>query len=310
MASVTVTHATPADDTFSPTGAAAWDEEHTTVLDTDGLTGPTGEAGAQGNQGPTGPTGEAGAAGVDGDDGAQGPTGPTGAGLTGPSGAQGAIGPTGPTGAGLTGPTGANSTVPGPTGPSGPAGPSGPSGPAGPSGPSGPAGPSGPSGPAGPTGPTGPDGGGGNPSARSVFAAVDRPTASNANVLTHPSLAFAVSSGVPYQFRYHIPYRVGLGTTGIRIGLVFPATTSCAIAATIPIAADGTARVLVGGIANSGKLVTGTSSPSLDDNDVLIEGSILCAGSGVLNVIYANEVSAATGVVIKAGATGIIWAMA
>jgi hypothetical protein len=306
MASVTVTHATSADATFSPTGAAAWDEEHDVVLDTAGLTGPTGPSGSDGGQGPqgaTGPTGPTGANGDAGNAGAQGPTGPTGADST-------VAGPTGPTGAGLTGPTGANSTVPGPTGPSGPAGPSGPSGPAGPSGPSGPAGPSGPSGPAGPTGPTGPAGGGGNPSGRSVFAAAARPTASNANVLTHPSLAFDVASGVPYQFRYHIPYSVGVGTTGIRIGLVFPATTSCAIAASIPIAADGVARVLVGGIANSGKLVTGTSSPSLDNNDVLIEGSILCAGSGVLNVIYANEVSAATGVVIKAGATGIIWAFA
>ena len=41
-----VTHSTPADGTFSPTGAAAWDAEH--VLDTDGLTGPTGPSGSDG----------------------------------------------------------------------------------------------------------------------------------------------------------------------------------------------------------------------------------------------------------------------
>lgn len=290
MASVTVRHTTPADDTFSETGASAWSgtTAHTVVLDTDGLTGPTGPTGAQGAAGPTGPTGAAGA------DGTTGPTGPTGAGLTGPTGAQGAQGPTGPTGAqgaqGATGPTGAQG-VQGPTGPSGPTGPTG-------------------AGTTGPTGPTGPAGGGGNPSARGAFAAADRPTASALTTLTHPSLGFDISSGVPYQFRYHIPYRVGLGTTGIRIGLLFPATISCAISACVPVAADGTARILVGGIANSGKMVTGTSSPSLNDNDILIEGSIFCSGSGRLEVIYGNEVSAATGVVLKAGATGIIWAMA
>lgn len=322
MASVTVTHATSADMSFTVEGVRAWNgpSAHTVVLDTDGLTGPTGPTGA-GSDGATGPTGPSGA------DGAAGPTGPTGFGLTGPTGADsnvaGPTGPTGPSGAGATGPTGVAGAQ-GPTGPSGAAGgvgPTGPSGPAGSAGPTGPTGvvgsqgttgPTGPSGAGatGPTGPTGPAGGGGNPSARSVFAAADRPTASNLTTLTHPSLGFAISSGVPYMFKYFLPWRVGLGSVGIRVGLMFPATISCSISCQIPIAADGTARVQVGGIASSNKMVTGISSPSLDNNDCLIEGSILCSGSGVLNVIYGNEVSAPTGVVVKAGACGIIWALA
>lgn len=290
---ITVFHSTSADASFSPTGAIAWDAGHTVVGDgPTGPTGPTGPSGDDGAAGPTGPTGPSGADGLDGNDGAQGPTGPTGAGTTGATGAQGVQGPTGPTGAGLTGPTGAQG-VQGQTGPTG-AGLTGPTG----------------VGTTGPTGPTGPAGGGGNPSARSVFAAVNRPTASNANVLTHPSLAFDVASGVPYMFKYCIPWSVGLGSIGLKVGLTFPATTSCSISVSVPVAADGTARLFCGGIASSGKVVTGTSAPSLDNNECIIEGSVLFSGSGVLQVIYGNELSAATGVVLKAGASGIIWALA
>jgi hypothetical protein len=316
VASVTVTHATPADETYSPTGAAAWDEEHTAVLDTDGLTGPQGDqgnagpsgpSGPQGPAGPSGPSGPAGPSGPSGPQGPAGPTGPTGAGLTGPTGANSVVpGPTGPSGP--AGPTGANSTVPGPTGPSGPAGPSGPSGPAGPSGPSGPAGPSGPSGPAGPTGPTGPAGGGGAPSARTVFMDVASPTASLATTLTAHSLGFAVSTG-PYQFQYRIPWSVGVGTTGLKIGVTFPAVTSCAIAAAVNVAAPGTAAFLEGAIHTSGTFVVGTSAPTLANNCAIIDGSVMFAASGVLNVIYAAEVSAATGPVLMRGGSGIIWAL-
>jgi hypothetical protein len=304
MASVTVTHATPADDTFSPTGAAAWDEEHTAVLDTDGLTGPTGAQGNQGNAGPTGPTG---AAGTDGGDGAQGPTGPSGP--AGPTGAASTVpGPTGPSGP--AGPTGAASTVPGPTGPSGPAGPTGAASTVpGPTGPSGPAGPSGPSGPAGSTGPTGPAGGGGAPSARSVVMLANAPTASIATTLTAPSLGFPVTSGVPYQFRYQRPWNTGIGTCGLRLGVIFPAFISCSIQVTIPVAAPGTGAYLVGDISRSGTMVVGTSAPTLANNSALIEGQIYLSGSGNLEVIYASEVATASGVRLMAGGTGIIWAM-
>lgn len=208
--------------------------------------------------------------------------------MTGPTGAQGAAGPTGPTGVGPTGPTGAQGAA-GPTGPSGPSGPSGPEG---------------------PTGPTGPAGGGGNPSARSVFMAVNTPTASALVTLTAASLRFAISSGVPYRFRYDIPWSVGLGSVGLRVGLIFPAAISCSITVMVPVAADGVAGAFVGGIGSSNKMIVGTSAPTLNNNYCLIEGSLFCSGSGNLDVIYGAEVSAPTGPVLKAGATGIIWALA
>lgn len=307
MASVTVTHTTSSDDTFSPAGAAAWDAEHTVVLDTDGLTGPTGPSGgdgAQGAAGPTGPTGAVGSTGAQGNQGNAGPTGPTGA-----QGNQGNVGPTGPTGP--SGATGANSTVPGPTGPTGPGltGPTGAQGVAGPTGPSGPAGPSGPSGPAGPTGPTGPAGGGGAPSARAVVMLANAPTASINTTLTAPSLGFPVASGVPYQFRYQIPWNTGIGTCGLKLGVIFPAFISCSIQVTIPVAAPGTGAYLVGDVSTSGTLITGTSAPTLANNSALIEGEIYLSGSGNLNVIYASEVATASGVRLMAGGSGIIWAM-
>lgn len=61
MATVTVTHSTPPDGTFSEAGSSAFSATHVSVFDTDGLTGPTGAAGATGSTGPTGPTGPAGA---------------------------------------------------------------------------------------------------------------------------------------------------------------------------------------------------------------------------------------------------------
>ena len=311
-----VTHSTPADGTFSPTGAAAWDAEH--VLDTDGLTGPTGPSGSDGAAGATGPTG------ADGGTGAQGATGPTGVGLTGASGptgadgnngAQGPTGPTGPTGFGLTGAAGATGPtgVPGTTGPTGVGitGAAGATGTAGALGPTGSTGPSGPSGPSGPIGPTGPAGGGGNPSARSVFAAAESPTASAAATLFDPSLLFLLATGVPYYFRLNIPWRSRSQTVGLRLGLTFPATISCSIAAAAVTAASGTATYQWASIDHTGVVVVGTSAPTGLNNSAWIEGSIMVSAPGTMHVVYGAETAtASSGPVLQAGRNGIIWAMA
>ena len=311
-----VTHSTPADGTFSPTGASAWDAEH--VLDTDGLTGPTGPSGSDGAAGATGPTG------ADGGTGAQGATGSTGVGLTGASGptgadgnngAQGPTGPTGPTGFGLTGAAGATGPtgVPGTTGPTGVGltGAAGATGTAGALGQTGPTGPSGPSGPSGPIGPTGPAGGGGNPSARSVFAAAASPTASAAGTLVDPSLLFLLATGVPYAFRFDIPWQCRSQTVGLRIGLTFPATISCSINAEIVTAGPGTAAFFTGQIDRSGVMIIGTSAPTNENNCAFVEGSIMVSAPGTMHVLYGAEAAtASSGPVLKEGRTGIIWAMA
>jgi hypothetical protein len=135
------------------------------------------------------------------------------------------------------------------------------------------------------------------------------PTASVNTTLTAPSLGFPVASGVPYQFRYQIPWNTGIGTCGLKLGVTFPAFISCSIQVTIPVAAPGTGAYLVGDVNTSGTLITGTSAPTLANNSALIEGEIYLSGSGVLNVIYASEVATASGVRLMAGGSGIIWAM-
>lgn len=112
------------------------------------------------------------------------------------------------------------------------------------------------------------------------------------------------------MFEYRIPWKTGLGAAGLKLGLTFPAVISCAINVTIPIAAPGTAQNQEGAINVSGTMITGTSAPTLDNNFAHIEGQIYCSGSGNLDVIYACEVATASGIVIKSGAAGILWAMA
>lgn len=379
-----VKHQTPADGTFSPTGASAWDDEHLVSGDVDfggnaiinaigmtgaiGLTGPTGPSGADGLTGPTGadgttgstgaqgPTGPTGVTGPSGPSGSQGPTGPTGAqgltGASGPTGPTGALGPTGPSGPtgvpGTTGPTGPSgpSGAQGPTGPtgsqgvtgaSGPTGPAGVTGPTGPSGPTGVAGVTGPSGPSGPqgttgvgitgptgpsgssgtgitgpSGPTGPAGGaGGSPSSQGIAMLADSVTASLL-LRTAPSLSFNIASGIPYQFQYRIPWRSTTITTGIRAGLTFPAAISVSAKVGVPVAADGVGSEFQGTLTTSGDVVVGTSAPGGTGavGYLVIDGTILCSGSGLLNVIYAAEVSGAAAVSLRQGGTGILWAFA
>lgn len=315
---VTITHATPADGTFSATGDTEWERAHVASglgnvaeLSLDGVTANVlhGDGSWSAQAGPTGPTGAAGAQGTTGVAGATGPTGAAGAqGPTGPTGAQGAQGTTG-----VAGPTGANGAtgVAGPTGANGAAGPTGAAGTNGATGPTGVAGATGPTGVgltgvAGATGPTGAAGGG--PSARSVIANAAA-VASLATTLTHPSLLFLVTTGT-HMFEFTIPWNTGLGSIAPKFGLLFPAISSCSIRVAAPIAAGGAGGEFQDFIANSGKLVTFTSAPTLTNNYGLIEGSITFTAAGTLHVIYAAEIIAtASGITLPAGGCGIIWAM-
>ena len=139
--------------------------------------------------------------------------------------------------------------------------------------------------------------------------AANAPTASVTTTLTAPSLRFAVLSGVPYQFRYQIPWNTGQAPCGLKLGVIFPAFVSCSIQVTIPVAAPGTGAYLVGDVNTSGTMITGTSAPTLANNSALIEGQILLSANGNLDVIYAAEVATASGVRLMQGGSGIIWAM-
>src|SRR3990167_2630936 len=300
-------------------GEAAWNDDHVVIETGSGQTLdiaaiPDGEwLKRVGNEivgdataGPTGPTGPAGADGPTGPSGAAGPTGPTGAGSTVP-------GPSGQ--AGPTGPTGADSTVAGPTGTAGAQGPTGPTG-VGTTGPTGVAGATGTIGPTGPTGvgttgadgATGPTGSaGGGPSARTVKALANVVAAITTTAL-HPSLLFAVTTGT-HMFEWRIPFRVVAGANSAKIGLTFPAFSSCAIQVESPVAADGVSGGMQAFIASSGKFVTFTSSPTLENNYIMINGIATFTAAGDMRVIYAAEAASASAVTFLAGGGGIIWAM-
>lgn len=292
-----VTHLTPADGTFSPTGASAWNDDH--VIDASGLTGPTGPTGPDGVTGPAGPTGPSGATGPQGVTGVAGPTGPSG-----PS------GPAGPTGAqGAQGTTGANGAV-GPTGPSGPSGPAGPTGVAGPTGANGAQGPTGANGAQGPTGANGAQGptGPALPSGQFYRCVTDTATAATTTTATVSGLQFMVSSGVTYQFQFRLPWRTGGTAFGMRVGLIFPATNSMAASVEMTNSADGVSALFCGLINASGDGVTNTSAPAANQDLYCgIDGSIFCSGSGTLHVYIAGEVATASGPYLRAGANGVIW---
>jgi hypothetical protein len=134
--------------------------------------------------------------------------------------------------------------------------------------------------------------------------------ASVATTLTHPSLLFAVTTGV-HMFRFQFPWNSGLGTIGIKMGLLFPAISSCSIRAVAPVAGGGVGGESQAFIARSGDLISSwTSAPTLSNNYAMIEGVANFTAAGTLQVIYAAEITATgSGITITAGGAGIIWAM-
>lgn len=321
---MTINHKTPADGTFSATGAQEWDKDHNFVEGGSGATldlaaiidgqflkrvgaeivseaivgGPTGPTGAAGGTGPSGADGASGATGPAGVAGGTGPTGANGAaGATGPTGADSTVeGPTGPAGAtGGTGPTGADSTVAGPTGPAGTNGSTGPTGANGAAG---------ATGPIGPSGPTGADGGGGLEEERVIAAANTVTNAVNA-LSAHPSLKFSLASGNIYAFEFRTLIQSGAGTNGIRIGLTFPSATVVSAKGYVPVAADSAAAEWQGFITATGDAVVGTSMPTINVPLICtIEGVIQPSANGTLAFGYGGELSTTAGIIVRAGSVG------
>ena len=279
-----IKHVTPADGTFSGTGATEWDREHNFV-DSTGTTltigqiddgqfvqrsgtilqgAGTGPTGATGPTGPAGATGAQGATGVAGPTGAIGPTGPTGVGVTGaagPTGAQGptgAIGPTGVTGVGVTGADG-------------------------------------------PTGSTGVAGGGSQGSA--VIMGSATATGTTTAMVTASGMTFAVVSGSTYFFRFDAAYDSNVTTVGLRLGLTFPAAISVAAHAQVMDAPSTIQYALI--TATSGSVLgLGTQVVTGTDLHGWIEGHIAPSMNGNVALIWASELSTTNGVRLLAGTKG------
>ena len=261
--------------TGTPTGTPGSSASYTLIAarGLPGARGEQGEAGLTGPQGPAGPMGPVGPAGAQGEEGPAGPKGETGdAGIQGPQGDPGIQGPQGE-----TGPQGAR----GETGPQGPAGPMGPVGPAGVQGEEGPAGPQGETGDPGIQGPQGDPGPQGGLYNLVVFNAVDAPTYSEGQPVSHEGSTYVTNvdspTGIPgASSNYDLVAAKG------DPGMVGPAGTPGG-GAIIPFASGAPVMMttLLGGL-------TGTSAALGFGNSVsgipIVGGTIDLTGAGGTNL--------------------------
>jgi hypothetical protein len=213
--------------------------------------------------------------------GAQGPAGPEG-----PKGDAGAAGAPGTDGAaGLDGADGAQ-------GLKGDKGDKGDPGDQGIQGEQGPQGEQGIQGPAGGAGVT----------ARTSTMIVTTTTAA----LPLNGLSLPVSTGVAYRFDFGIAFATGVSTTGIKLGLTYPAASTFAAAVRIPIAAGGVGGEFQGWITSSGAFVTGTGVQTAQARYYAqINGMILPVSTGTVQVTYGTEV-ANSAVSTFAGCHGVL----
>lgn len=262
------------------------------------LVGPPGEAGPPGPPGNDGAAGGPGTPGVDGKDAYQ-IARDQGYGGTRTQWLATLVGPQGPTGTkgdtGNTGPTGST----GPQGPKGDTGSTGQTGSQGPKGDTGQTGPQGPKGDQGIQGNQGPQGiqGPAGPGATVIKLTADQ--AFSLVALTNvTNLSFAVTAGTLYRFRFDVIFRTAVTTTGIGLGLTYPAVTSMAAHARIPFAVDGSDAVFEGEITTSGDSVLTTAVvAATTDYLAVIEGVILPSANGTVQLQARTEVAASAATV-------------
>jgi trimeric autotransporter adhesin len=116
------------------------------------------------------------------------------------------------------------------------------------------------------------------------------------------SLSFNVTSGLTYKYKFHIVYTSAATTTGLRLGLTYPAASMATALANISSGADGTGAYFQGTINTSGDSVmaTATSSTSANGHIAFVEGIIAPTANGTVQLQAATEV-AASNIVIRAG---------
>jgi len=131
-------------------------------------------------------------------------------------------------------------------------------------------------------------------------------------MVTASGMTFAVVSGQVYSFEFNLSFQAATASTGLKVGLTFPAATLIAASAEIPQAAAGTDANFVGFITASAGTVTATATPTAATTyQAMVYGTLLCSGSaGNLALTVGAEASTASGVIIKAGTHGFLFAIA
>ena len=126
------------------------------------------------------------------------------------------------------------------------------------------------------------------------------------SALAMPGVSFAVSTGVRYRFDFGIVFATGISTTGIKLSALFPAASTFAATAKIPIAGDGPGGELQGWITTSGDTVIGTAIQAASTKYFAkIEGVIIPSADGTLQPTYGSEI-AGSAVSTFAGSYGIL----
>lgn len=119
-------------------------------------------------------------------------------------------------------------------------------------------------------------------------------------------LSFSVSSGVAYRFDFGIAFATAVSTTGLKLGLTYPAASTFAAVVRVPIAAGGVGGEFQGWVTTSGGFVTGTGVQTAAARYYAqINGMILPVSSGTLQVTYGTEV-ANSAVSTFAGSHGVL----
>ncbi len=116
------------------------------------------------------------------------------------------------------------------------------------------------------------------------------------------SLSFAVVAGKVYKFKFNVMYTSAATTTGLRLGLTYPAATSASAIANFTAGADGTAALFSGVINASGDSVQSTNAAAVTPAIMFstVEGTIMPTAAGTVQLQAATELLASN-VVIKAG---------
>jgi trimeric autotransporter adhesin len=121
--------------------------------------------------------------------------------------------------------------------------------------------------------------------------------------LANAGLSFTVVAGATYKYKFNVLYTSAATTTGLRIGLTYPATTMSSALANIPgSTVDGTGFLFSGFISSSGDSVVSANSPAVSPTVMManIEGLIIPSANGTVQLRASSEV-AASNIVIKSG---------
>lgn len=127
-------------------------------------------------------------------------------------------------------------------------------------------------------------------------------------------MTFQIASGVVYNLSYRLVARTGALAQGVKVGLNFPAQVTASFHVRQPATiAGGTTGVINDGfIASNGATITFTTAPTANaDFPILIDGTLLCSGSGIAVIFVGSELTATgSGIQIQRGSNAICWQIA